>query len=55
MREPLDRCKFADCWHRTEPGCAVLDAVERGAIHPERYASYFVLLEELQSAPKEWE
>jgi len=55
MRGPLEGCKFADCWHRAEPGCAVRAAVERGAIHPERYASYVILLEELQSAPKDWE
>jgi ribosome biogenesis GTPase len=55
MKEPLERCKFADCSHRSEPGCAVRDAVERGLIHRERYASYLVLLEELLSALKEWE
>ncbi len=55
LREPLERCKFADCWHRTEPGCAVREGVERGEIHPERYASYVTLLSELQDAPKDWE
>jgi ribosome biogenesis GTPase len=55
MRAPLERCKFADCWHRTEPGCAVREAVEQGAIHPERYQNYLALLDELQSAPKDWE
>ena len=55
LREPLDRCKFADCWHRTEPGCAVRAAVEQGTVHPERYASYLALLDELQQAPKDWE
>lgn len=55
LREPLGRCKFADCWHRTEPGCAVREAVEQGAIHRERYASYVALLNELQDAPKDWE
>lgn len=55
MRGPLERCKFADCSHRGEPGCQVRSAVDSGAIHPERYASYLVLLEELLSAPKDWE
>jgi len=55
MRASLERCKFSDCWHRTEPGCAVRAAVEQGAIHPERYASYLALLAELQSALREWE
>jgi ribosome biogenesis GTPase len=55
MRPLIDRCKFADCWHLTEPGCAIRAAVETGAIHPERFQSYRVLLEELQSAKPEWE
>jgi ribosome biogenesis GTPase len=55
MREPLERCKFADCTHRSEPGCAVTEAVATGRIAGERYQSYLVLLEELRSAPEEWE
>ena len=55
MRPALERCKFPDCTHRTEPGCAVRAAVEAGGINRERYASYLVLLEELRSAPKDWE
>jgi ribosome biogenesis GTPase len=55
MREPLERCKFPDCSHRSEPGCAVGEAVRAGRIHPERYASYLVLLEELLTAPRDWE
>lgn len=34
-------CRFNDCLHRTEPGCAV-----RGAIDPIRYENYLLLLEE---------
>lgn len=34
-------CKFNDCLHRTEPGCAVRDE-----IHPIRYENYRLLLEE---------
>lgn len=30
------RCRFPDCRHRTEPGCAVRAAVEQGAAHPRR-------------------
>ena len=55
MRPALERCKFPDCTHRTEPGCAVRAAVEAGGINRERYASYLVLLEELRSAPRDWE
>ncbi len=40
LRSLVDRCQFSDCTHTHEPGCAILAAVERGEIHPERYASY---------------
>jgi ribosome biogenesis GTPase / thiamine phosphate phosphatase len=40
MREPATRCRFADCRHLTEPGCAVRQAVADGRIAPSRYDSY---------------
>lgn len=55
MREPLERCKFADCTHRGEPGCAVRAAVDAGAIARDRYDSYLALFDELITAPKDWE
>ena len=55
MRPLLERCKFADCWHRNEPGCAVRAALDSGALDPDRYASYTTLLTELESAPEAWE
>ncbi|MBM9500877.1 ribosome small subunit-dependent GTPase A [Leptospira sp. 201903071] len=42
-------CRFRDCTHREEPGCAVQAAIEAGAIQEERYASYRKLLKELQA------
>lgn len=36
----LGRCRFADCSHTVEPGCALREAVERNAIDPRRFASY---------------
>jgi ribosome biogenesis GTPase len=33
-------CQFSDCTHVHEPGCAVLEAVQAGQVHPERYRSY---------------
>ncbi len=36
----LDECKFADCCHHTELGCAVRAAVDSGAIDRRRYESY---------------
>ncbi len=40
LRELVVDCQFNDCTHVHEPGCAVQAALERGAVHPERYASY---------------
>jgi len=39
-------CRFRDCSHETEPGCAVLSAVRRGAISEARLQSYYKLLKE---------
>ena len=44
MREPATRCRFADCRHVTEPGCAVRASVESGAIARSRYASYLEIV-----------
>lgn len=44
----IDACKFDDCTHDHEPGCAVKEAVDEGAIHPERYESYLSILYSLQ-------
>lgn len=38
------RCRFAACSHRTEPGCAVRELVEKGLISRGRYARYVELL-----------
>ena len=47
MRQWLPQCRFANCTHRHEPGCAVMEAVERGDIDAERYQSYLNMLESL--------
>lgn len=39
-------CKFGDCSHRHEPGCAVLGAVEEHYISESRYKSYLSILED---------
>lgn len=41
-------CRFPDCRHRQEPGCAVRDASSRGLLHPLRYESYRAILESLE-------
>lgn len=40
LRGLVAGCQFSDCTHVHEPGCAVQAALERGEVHPERYASY---------------
>lgn len=40
LRELVPLCEYNDCTHIEEPGCAVLQAVENNAVHPERYRSY---------------
>ena len=42
-------CRFRDCTHNDEPGCAVRAAVESGTLPPERLASYHKLMREAQS------
>jgi ribosome biogenesis GTPase len=46
--EASKRCRFRDCTHGDEPGCAVRAAVESGALPPERLASYHKLMREAQ-------
>ena len=42
-----EECRFADCAHENEPGCAVIAAVDRGDLSPKRLASYRDLRTEL--------
>jgi len=44
IREASARCRFNDCLHRSEPGCAVREALEEGRISERRYTSYRRLL-----------
>ncbi len=39
-------CRYANCSHTQEPGCAVLDAIARGELKQERYFSYTKLTKE---------
>ncbi len=40
LRSRVKECQFSDCTHVHEPGCAVIEAVEAGQIHLDRYQSY---------------
>jgi ribosome biogenesis GTPase len=46
--ELAERCRFADCLHQAEPGCAVREAVEQGQLPADRLASYEKLMRELR-------
>jgi ribosome biogenesis GTPase len=39
-------CRFTDCRHLTEPGCAVLAAIDRGELEPDRLQRYRKLVAE---------
>jgi ribosome biogenesis GTPase len=43
-----ERCRFHDCAHESEPGCAVLDAIDTGELAQRRLESYRKLLRENQ-------
>ncbi len=47
IAEDAQRCRFADCRHRGEPGCAVSEAVERGDIDQDRLDGFLELAAEL--------
>ncbi len=55
LRQHLGQCKFNDCKHLTEPGCAITAAVERGEIDAQRVASYRKLVMQLMKKAQRWE
>ena len=50
----LGKCRFQDCAHGKEKGCAVAEAVRTGAIPASRYQSYLRLYEQAKAIP-DWE
>jgi ribosome biogenesis GTPase len=48
LRPFLTGCKFADCRHSVEPGCAVRAAVQEGKVSKARYESFIKLRDELE-------
>lgn len=51
MRKVLNDCRFNNCQHINEPGCAVKRAVADGIIPGERYVNYVSILESIE---KKW-
>jgi ribosome biogenesis GTPase len=48
IEEISSKCRFLDCSHESEPGCAVLAAIEKGEIPEERFANYLKMKRELE-------
>jgi ribosome biogenesis GTPase len=42
----IGKCRFSDCKHQREPGCAINAAIAAGELDPERWESYQKLSEE---------
>jgi ribosome biogenesis GTPase len=55
IRQLVGACRFDNCRHLGEPGCAVVQAAERGDISWSRLTSYRVLLREAMAAARPWE
>lgn len=54
FRQYLGECRFADCTHVVEPGCAIRDALARDDISGTRYHTYVKLLDELAAEAESW-
>ncbi|NIK68587.1 MULTISPECIES: ribosome small subunit-dependent GTPase A [unclassified Paenibacillus] len=54
MRELAPDCKFRACTHVHEPGCAVLKAVEEGAVAPSRHQNYLTFMTEMKERKRRY-
>jgi len=56
MRALLPQCKYYNCTHIHEPGCAVLSALKIGEISSSRYSNYLGMLDDKGiEKSQEWE
>ncbi len=55
MRERMHECRFHNCTHVHEPGCAVKEAVESGEIDRVRYQNYLSIINDEYFDIKEWD
>lgn len=46
VEQYLGKCRFSDCRHRTEPGCAIREAIANGELSRKRWESYTALQKE---------
>ena len=49
IEEIARRCRFSDCAHDREPGCAIRDALADGSLRHDRWQSYLKLQRELEA------
>ncbi|WP_432822829.1 ribosome small subunit-dependent GTPase A [Trichloromonas sp.] len=49
-QSPAENCRFRNCRHRTEPGCAVSALVAQGKLPADRYAAYLEILDEVEAS-----
>ena len=49
------QCRFRDCSHKSEPGCAVLEALEAGLLPVSEYESYNKLQREMAYARRKFD
>ncbi len=54
FREHYGECRYMDCSHTKEEGCAILEAIERGEISKSRHDSYLSMYYTLKAKPR-WE
>ena len=50
IEELAARCRFTDCGHEGEPGCAIRAALDAGELDPERYRNYRKMEAEMRHA-----
>jgi ribosome biogenesis GTPase len=55
IRERMNDCRFNNCTHESEPGCAIKRAVEEGEIDAERYHNYLKMLHSDEMDWNDWE
>ncbi|MNL63074.1 putative ribosome biogenesis GTPase RsgA [compost metagenome] len=49
IEEMMTKCRFGNCKHQTEPGCAILTAIADESLTPARWKSYQKLEAEIRS------
>jgi ribosome biogenesis GTPase len=49
MRHRLNNCRYNNCMHINEPGCAIKQAVIDGEIYEDRYVSYVNILDSMEN------